>query len=315
MTRISLQSKYDNLTISALLYEPKHKGIRTLGVMQIVHGMCEHKERYIEFMEYMSSEGFVCICHDHRGHGESIKNNDDLGYMYEGGWEALVDDIKTVNEWVREQYPKKKCILLGHSMGALAVRSFAKRYDNLIDALFISGSPSNNPASGLGKQLVKCINLFKGERYRSSFLRSLSFAGYNKGIKQDGYANNWVCSDKTTLQLYHSDPLCMFTFTNNGFLNLFFLMQDCYSHEGWQMSNPTLPILFLSGMNDPCKTSLKQFIKAVNHIKSVGYHHVESILFLNMRHEILNETNRTIVYNYIIKQAEKVVGYNDAVKY
>lgn len=310
MTKISLKSNYDDLSLSVILCEPKNKGVRTIGIIQIVHGMCEHKERYLDFMNYMASEGFVCICHDHRGHGESVKQISDLGYMYNGGWEGLVDDIKTVNEWIKEKYPNTKCIMLGHSMGSLAVRSFLKRYDNMIDALFISGSPSNNPASGIGKMLVRIISKFKGEHYRSSFLRSITFAGYNKGIKNDGYKNNWVCSDKTTLQLYHSDPLCMFTFTNNGFYNLFSLMQDCYSKSGWLLSNPELPILFLSGMNDPCKTSNKKFLNAVNHLKKLGYKNTDYILFYNMRHEILNETNRIAVYDYILRKAEKFIHYS-----
>ena len=63
------------------------------GVVQMVHGMCEHKERYYDFLEYLANQGYLCVIHDHRGHGGSVESDADLGYFYDGGYEALVEDI------------------------------------------------------------------------------------------------------------------------------------------------------------------------------------------------------------------------------
>ena len=43
------------------------------------------------------------------------------------------------------------------------------------------------------------------------------------------------------------DPLCGFTFTNNGFINLFKLLISSYSRKGWNLRSPELPILPHSG--------------------------------------------------------------------
>ena len=72
------------------------------AIVHILHGMCEHKERYHDFMMFLSSQGYICVCHDHRGHGESIKSRMDLGYMYDGGADALVEDVRTV---IHQQVP------------------------------------------------------------------------------------------------------------------------------------------------------------------------------------------------------------------
>ena len=77
-------SEADGLEISALCIMPEEK-TEYRAVVQLVHGMSEHKERYIPFMEYLAKKGYITVIHDHRGHGKSVKNSDDLGYMYGGG--------------------------------------------------------------------------------------------------------------------------------------------------------------------------------------------------------------------------------------
>ncbi|MCR5313563.1 MAG: lysophospholipase, partial [Bacteroidaceae bacterium] len=69
MEKHIIKSLSDDIPLSVLVIEPK--GREPIGIFQIVHGMCEHKERYINFMEFMSNKGFICVIHDNRGHGES----------------------------------------------------------------------------------------------------------------------------------------------------------------------------------------------------------------------------------------------------
>lgn len=267
------------------------------AIVQIVHGMCEHKERYEVFMDYLVEQGYVCVIHDLRGHGESVKCCDDLGYMYDGGWEALIDDVKKINEWIKAQYPDLKCVLFGHSMGSLIVRSYAKRYDDTIDVLFVCGSPSYNPACVIAKWMCKLMMLCGAGHSRQGLIHHLAFDGFNKPFRNEGYKSAWVCSDKDVLEQYHHDSLCQFVFTANGFYNLFSLMQDCYSETGWSMRNLKLPVHFLSGKEDPCKISDKAFYKAVE--KMGRRYTTDSHLFEAMRHEVLNETDKHLVWNYI----------------
>lgn len=297
MLKLKINASADGLRLAALISEPEGE---PKGIVQIVHGMCEHKERYIPFMEYLSAHGFACAIHDHRGHGESVLAQEDLGYMYDGGWKALVEDIRLVQNEVKSRYPSLPYTLFGHSMGSMAVRSFTKRYDDSIDTLFVCGCPSQNPAGGAGRILAGLIGLFKGDRYRSPLLQKLSFGSFNKPFESEGYPSAWVCSDKETLEAYHNDPLCTFTFTINGFRNLLGLMQDCYSPKGWKMSNPKLPVHFISGADDPCRVSDKAIEQATELMRKVGYADTDLHLYPGMRHEILNETDRLQVWNDIL---------------
>lgn len=304
MEAFKLNSYADSLEISCLLSLPEGE---PRGVVQIVHGMCEHKERYIAFMDYLAGHGFACVIHDHRGHGGTVRSAADLGYMYKGGWNALIEDTRIVAEYAAGRFPGIRKIMLGHSMGSMVARSFAKRYDSMIDCLVVCGSPSSNPAGRAGKLLARAVALFKGDRHRSGMLQKLSFGSFNKGFKKDGYASAWVCSDKQVLEDYHNDPLCQFIFTANGFINLISLMQYCYSLKGWKIANPQLMVRFISGADDPCRLSDKDFEKSVGHMRKAGYNDVSAISYPGMRHEILNESGKAQVWADVLGFCEETV--------
>ena len=299
----SLAASADGLTLAAMLVMPAAK---PKAVVQFVHGMCEHKERYEDTMNYLAEHGYACVIHDLRGHGASVKSAEDLGYMYGGGWQALVEDIRLVNDWIHQHFPDRKIFLFGHSMGSMVVRSFAKRYDDRIDALVVCGSPSDNPAKSAGKILAGFFGKTKGWHYRPKLLQQMSFGAYNKPFEKEGWAAAWVCSDPKTLMAYHADPLCQYVFTANGFYNLLGLMQDCYSLKRWTLRNPLLPVHFISGAEDPCRGNDSQFRKAVEALRKAGYTHVTSKLYPGMRHEVLNETRRAEVWDDILRYFDTI---------
>lgn len=299
MKQFILPASADDINLSVAVIEPEGK---PKGVFQLVHGMCEHKERYFDFMEYLAAHGFVAVIHDHRGHGASVKCEDDLGYFGKGGWRAMVDDVKVVGDWARKEYPGLPFTLFGHSMGSMVVRSYAKRYDSGIDRLFVSGCPVDNPARIAGAAVAWLCGTIAGWHSRPKFLALMTFAGYNKGFEDEGFSRAWVCSNHEVLQKYHDDPLCRFTFTSNGFYNLLKLMGDCYTLKGWSQAHPELPVRFLSGGDDPCRGSDKALEGAADKMRKAGYSDVSVRIYPHMRHEILNEIGREKVWKDILSE-------------
>lgn len=297
MKEFTLKSRHDDLDIAVAVVAPDGN---PKGILQVVHGMVEHKNRYYPFMEWMASKGYVCVAHDHRGHGSSIKSREDLGFMYEGGWQALIDDTLMVNEWVRSEYPGLPLTLLGHSMGSMVVRAFTKRYDDRIDALIVVGCPSNNPAKGFGICLARILGFFCGSHHRSKLMYTLSIGSYNKAFKAENDRNAWIVSDLETRASIAADDHCGFIFTANGYYNLLSLMKDCYDTREWALANPSLPVRFLSGAEDPCRVSDEAIAKAVEAMKKAGYADVTLKLYPGMRHHILLETDRVKVWNDIL---------------
>lgn len=300
-TSSSIDASADNLKISVLTISPDQA---PKAFVQLVHGMCEHKERYIPFMEFLAANGYVCVIHDHRGHGASVKSSDDLGYFYDGGFKAMIDDVHLVTRYIKGLYPSLPLYLFGHSMGSMVVRSYAKRYDNELSGLIVCGSPSRNPAAGLGKALAAVAGFFCGQHFRPGLIQKIAFGTFNSGLENAVSPNSWVCSDPEIVAAYDANPLCNYRFTANGFRNLFALMQDTYSRKGWKMDNPAMPVRFIAGEDDPCIAGLENFAKAVDFMRETGYTDVTSKSYPGMRHEILNEIGKEQVWNDILEFIE-----------
>ena len=98
---VYLTSKQDGLKLHVLLMEPKQS---PKGIVQICHGMAEHKERYEPFMQMLCNNGYISVIHDHRGHGKSVKNAADLGYFYDDSGKAIIEDAHQVPTWMKERY-------------------------------------------------------------------------------------------------------------------------------------------------------------------------------------------------------------------
>ena len=289
-----IESNFDKIPLDTLIMSPAHPK----GIIQFSHGMCEHKERYFEFMNYLCEHDYVCIINDHRGHGKSIHQEDDLGFFYENGHEGIVEDLHQLTLLIKARYPELPLYLFGHSMGSLVVRCYLKKYDQDIDGLFVCGSPSRNPAAKMGISLARLVTKLKHDHHRSKLIQKIGFGAFNK--KFGNKENSWIGSDEDIVNAYNKNPLCHFTFTTNGFESLFQLMQQTYSLQGWQVKHKDLPIHFIAGHEDPCIENETKFNEAVHFLEERGYTDVSSYLFDNMRHEILNEKEKDKVYQHVL---------------
>ena len=97
----------------------------------------------------------------------------------------------------------------------------------------------------------------------------------------------------------------VYVFTADGFESLFCLLKGAYSKKGWQLKNPSLPVLFLGGREDPCIGGGRKFVKQLQFLKSVGYESVTGKMYPEMRHEILNERKKRQVFENILTYLEK----------
>ena len=295
-TNFTLDSAYDGLRLSVLMVRPEGE---PEAVLQIAHGMCGYKERYVGFMEYMADHGVACVASDHRGHGASIISRDDLGYMYKGGYTALVEDMKLVSDWTHKEFPNVPLFLLGHSMGGMAARIYAKKYDSMLSGLIVCGTPGYSTTARAGMILTWFMKLFNRGRMRLPLIQDMASERYNRRFTSEGKMA-WQCSDPESRREFAGNPLCNFAFTANGLHNLLGMMVEANSSRGWTVMNPDLPVAFLSGSDDPCMGGEKKLHDAAMMMYLIGYHNVTAAIFTDMRHEILNEVDKEIVWDDVL---------------
>ncbi len=291
--KFSFVSAYDRVPVHGTCMIPEHP----VGILQMVHGMCEHEERYHNFMRDMAGRGYVALMHDNRGHGKSVASQWDIGYSYPAGAKGFVADIYFVAERIRRQFPGLPLILYGHSMGSLGVRAFLARHDDMIDGLVISGNPGYYGVTPLARRLLRLLIKWKGDRYRSPFLQGVGLNAFGWRFRKEGRQYPWIAADPEVEEEFIKDIRCNFTYTLNGLLTLMDLSVMVYQSGGYQVKNPDLPILFVSGEDDPCYINEKKWRQAIERMHAIGYEQTTAIRFPGMRHEIHNEVLRKRVFD------------------
>ena len=290
-----IQSSSDGLKIEIAYIEPEGE---VKGIVQLSHGMSEHKERYFKFMEYLSSNGYICIINDHRGHGKSIKNKSDLGYFYTEDVNFIIDDLHDVTSYIKNKYPNKKIYLFSHSMVTLVARGYIQKYDNEIEKIILCGAPTKNPFTTFAIAMAYIFKFIGMGKKPNKILNNLTFKSYNKNYKNE---NEWLSKNPENIIIYNDDELCGFTFTTNGFINLYKLLKRAFDKNLYKVQNKELKILLIAGDKDPVIQSNKNFKQLEEFLKQLGYKNTRSKLYPDLRHEILNEKEYEAIYKDILE--------------
>lgn len=311
-------SKQDGLRIKYDVYQPldsQNTDTHSRILIQIAHGMVEHKERYEWVGVSLAQRGFYVVINDHRGHGESVDELHPLGEMngiesakiagaLEGGFRRAVEDMHQLTLIAKERFHPAKCVLLGHSMGSLLSRGYLILHAKELDGLILSGSPAYNPLVGFGQVLAQILSFVGAKEWGKHFVNSLSFGGFNKPFAHNEGEDNakggcaWLCRDKAVVEAYKADFKCSFVFSLESFAWLF---------EGMKWVNATipvgaegLPLLVISGDCDSCGEFGRGVKRIAQQYEKWGLK-VQLKLYEGARHEILNETNKQEVLEDIVR--------------
>ncbi|MFQ5580729.1 MAG: alpha/beta hydrolase [Nitrospiria bacterium] len=123
----SIQSGDVSLSFQSVLPEnPK-------ALLVIVHGISEHKGRYLRLQNDLAAAGLGSFAYDQRGFGHSGGKR---GHVER--YRDYLDDIKSVIASVRKTHPSTKVFLLGHSLGGLISATFCVDFPHEVDGLVLS---------------------------------------------------------------------------------------------------------------------------------------------------------------------------------
>lgn len=305
---ITYASKDGTSTIRALLWTPEVSESAPRGIVQLVHGMSEHVERYAGFAEVLCNAGFVVCANDHVGHGKSVSSAEELGHMpLEGGEDVLVEDVFALRQAVQaraaEKYPEASIpyVIFGHSMGSFVTRVYLTRHAEGVAAAIICGTGQQPKVMAKGGGLVtRLIAKFKGETYRSAFADSLGAGGYGKQIKDARTDLDWLATDPEVVDEYIADPLCGQVFSVGAYSTLADLVSDAIDPTLAKKIPANLPMFFIAGEGDPVGEFGEGVKRAVQEYKDAGIKDVELKLYAGARHEILNEPIKGDVHQDIL---------------
>ncbi len=278
------------------------------AVMVVHHGMAEHRGRYKEFFEYLTSLGFVVYMHDMANHGKSNQDYDLTGYFGKSnGYNAIIKDFKTTFDRAKTENPDKKIIVMGHSMGSFVVRCFTAIYSDAgFDGAIYMGTGGPNPIFAAGDKVTALVAKLCGYSKKVKLLDSMIFGAYNKKFdNRTGY--EWLTRDSSIVDEYVADKYCGFTFSAQGMNDLVKLTMNANSDEFFKKIPHELPILLISGAMDPVGDYSNGINLIADKLNQTNHTNVTVKLFENCRHEVLNELNKDEVYDYLSQWIEGIL--------
>ena len=260
------------------------------GIVQIVHGMADHIDRYDAPAQALCQGGYLVVGHTHLGHGPKAPVQ---GYFaQENGWDRLLDDIQLLRQETEQAYPGVPYFLLGHSMGSFLVRCYLTEHGEGLRGAVLSGTGwfGTGPVkAGLALTGLLCA-LGQGKK-PAALVNKLAFGSSNKAFAPSRTDYDWLSRDAAQVDKYVADPHCGFLFTAAGYRDLFDGLGSI-SSKSWARQVPDVPILVVSGQEDPVGGKEAKGVKQVANWLTQTGHQVELRIYPGDRHESLNETDK-----------------------
>lgn len=245
------------------------------AIVQVAHGMGEHAARYRRFAEALTGAGFVVYANDHRGHGRTAGSVERHGNLGAAGWAGLVDDLGTLGQRAREDYPDIPLVLFGHSMGSFALQQFLIDHSADVDAAIVSGTSAMDV---LGANIDPDAEV--------------DLSAFNAPFEPAPTEYEWLSRDRAEVDAYVADEACGFGLDAAAARGM--LEGGTYASDSTQIAKvrSDLPIYVMSGDADPLAGEGQLVELVASRYRDAGVTDVTVARYPEARHEILNETNR-----------------------
>ena len=279
----------------------------TKAVLQVVHGMAEHAQRYAELAEALNSKGFAVYACDLRGHGAYAGSQ--LTKPGNDWFNKQVNELEQLTRYIEQQHAGKKIILLGHSMGSFLAQRYAQLYSQKISGLVLSATNGKpDPLLPFGIALSWLQMKIFGAETPAKFIDTLSFGRYNKTFRPNRTAHDWLSRDVAEVDKYLHDPLCGFISSVELFHYLFTGLYKIFKTYEINNIRKDLPVYAFAGDKDPVGMQGKGFMALIHKWNKVGIADIKYKLYPNGRHEMLHDINRKEVLGDLLQWLEIQAG-------
>lgn len=277
---------YQETVLPAMLWMPDDE---PKALLQITHGMTEHSGRYGAFAQKMTTQGMAVAGFDLRGHGKN-PSTPNVASFGEDGWEASLQDVRLFFDFLAARFLGIPHHMIGFSLGSFLLREYLGKWPDGVSSAIIMGT-GNQPEFVLSimMAIVKGQIKKRGFDNTTDLVRQLSFGAYNQKFKPNRTVSDWLCADEKQLDDYISDPLCRKDISSGLFWQLLGAMKRTGGKDACSIWNKDMPVLLISGKNDPVGDLGKGVQSVKKQLDNAGMKHVSMHLLPGARHILLNE--------------------------
>lgn len=266
---------------------------KSRAVVLLIHGMCEHQGRYVEFAEFLNRHDFTVFSLDLPGHGKTASIEDRGFFAAKDGYLKIERDIEQYIQLIQQKYPDQPLVIFGHSMGSIITRYYLINHSNTPAAVVLCGTVGPNKMSTVALKLAKAGAKIFGPRSQGKFQNIL----LNNTMKHQDFFDkavqkyNWISRNKESFYNYLNDPKRSFIFTHSAYRDMLTWFRAITSSDWANHIAPDLPILIISGDKDPVGGFGKGVTLTYQQLQETN-HDVTLKLYRDARHELLHEINK-----------------------
>jgi alpha-beta hydrolase superfamily lysophospholipase len=276
------------------------------AVVHIIHGASEHFARYGLFAEFLNQNGYEVVGVDFLAHGLSAQTYDYVHYSDKNGDVLAYEGVTLVQDYIKANYPSLPVFLLGHSMGSFLARKALIDRPGFYQKAVISGTAFvPGSLSAVGKLLCKIIAAFKGPKYVSPLIQGMAIDANPTKMRKDGIIKDrnveWLTKDVQIQNYYESSPMCGQPFTVAANKDMFTWLSYVNNKKNIARSDKQTKLLFISGAHDALGGYGSDVRKLAELFQTLGHPSTDLKIYDNDRHEILNETDKDVVYKDILQ--------------
>ncbi|MBP3366885.1 MAG: alpha/beta hydrolase [Treponema sp.] len=277
-------------------------------VVVLSHGMAEHAARYARFAEFLGRNNVALIAEDHRGHGKTgqkaqAAGTGSLSVLAESdGFNRVSQDIYEELLYARRLFPGACLVLFGHSFGSFIAQNVIEQHGDSMDKAVLCGTAGPRPLTiALAKCAGALVLAVQGREKAGRLLNFLTFGSSNARIKERRTEFDWLSRDSSEVDLYVDDPLCGIPATNGFLYDIYCGLSQIHRKKRISMIPKELPVLIAAGTADPVGSYGKTVKRLYRCYRKAGMKKVSLSLYEDARHELLNETNRDIIMEDMLK--------------
>ena len=162
------------------------------------------------------------------------------------------------------------------------------------------GTGQQNPLLVKTGLLVTYLDMMLiGPKGHSKFLDQMTCSGFVRKFPDNRKTGSWVSRDPQVLIHTLQDPLMNFGFTLNAYEALLRTIEEATDSRRVVKMPRDLPILILSGDEDPVGGNGKGVRRFEKMLKRAGMKNVTCMLYPHARHELLNDLDKEQVLHDI----------------
>ena len=160
------------------------------------------------------------------------------------------------------------------------------------------------PLVALGRLIsaLECRRL--GPRGVSPLVHALSLGAYNGRFRPNRTSSDWLSRDPAEVDAFLADPLCQPRPTVSLFRDMMRALQFIARRDQLARMDPSVPVCFLSGQEDPVGGMGRGVEKVVRMFRDAGCRDLSVRLYPGARHELFHEQNRWEVWADLLNWLE-----------